>query len=127
MLVINMKTTSITINNFIIFFRYFCLFLLSLVRQTSPALRIRMFVGLWRKALRRIEMSGIRRFKSCIKVQFHALIQYSRFILKHEKRPTTQYEEKQDAVGNFFFSRWFSVLSDLDGYDLLDRLQREVM
>ena len=38
-----------------------------------------------------------------------------------------QYEEKQDAVGNFFFSRWFSVLSDLDGYDLLDRLQREVM
>ena len=38
-----------------------------------------------------------------------------------------QYEEKQDAAGNFFFSRWFSVLSDLDGYDLLDRLQREAM
>ena len=38
-----------------------------------------------------------------------------------------QYEEKQDAAGNFFFSRWFSVLSDLDGYDLLDRLQKEVM
>lgn len=38
-----------------------------------------------------------------------------------------QYEEKQDAAGNFFFSRWFSVLSDLDGYDLLDRLQQEVM
>ena len=38
-----------------------------------------------------------------------------------------QYEEKQDAVGTFFFSRWFSVLSDLDGYDLLDRLQREMM
>lgn len=38
-----------------------------------------------------------------------------------------QYEEKQDAVGTFFFSRWFSVLSDLDGYDLLDRLQKEVM
>ena len=38
-----------------------------------------------------------------------------------------QYEEKQDAVGTFFFSRWFSVLSDLDGYDLLDRLQREAM
>ena len=38
-----------------------------------------------------------------------------------------QYEEKQDAAGNFFFSRLFSVLSDLDGYDLLDRLQKEVM
>lgn len=38
-----------------------------------------------------------------------------------------QYKEKQDAAGNFFFSRWFSVLSDLDGYDLLDRLQKEVM
>ena len=38
-----------------------------------------------------------------------------------------QYEEKQDAVGNFFFSRWFSVLSDLDGYDLLDRLHKEAM
>ena len=38
-----------------------------------------------------------------------------------------QYEEKQDAAGNFFFSRWFSVLSDLDGYDLLDRLEREAM
>ncbi len=38
-----------------------------------------------------------------------------------------QYEETQDAAGNFFFSRWFSVLSDLDGYDLLDRLQREGM
>ena len=38
-----------------------------------------------------------------------------------------QYEEKQDAAGNFFFSSWFSVLSDLDGYDLLDRLQQEVM
>lgn len=38
-----------------------------------------------------------------------------------------QYEEKQDTAGNFFFSRWFSVLSDLDGYDLLDRLQREAM
>ncbi len=38
-----------------------------------------------------------------------------------------QYEEKQDAAGNFFFSRWFSVLSDLDGYDLLDRLQKEGM
>ena len=38
-----------------------------------------------------------------------------------------QYKEKQDAAGNFFFSRWFSVLSDLDGYALLDRLQKEVM
>ena len=38
-----------------------------------------------------------------------------------------QYEEKQDAAGNFFFSRWFSVLSNLDGYDLLDRLEREAM
>ncbi len=38
-----------------------------------------------------------------------------------------QYEETQDAAGNFFFSRWFSVLSDLDGYDLLDRLEREAM
>ena len=37
------------------------------------------------------------------------------------------YEEILDAAGNFFFSRWFSVLSDLDGYDLLDRLQQEVM
>ena len=36
-----------------------------------------------------------------------------------------QYEEKQEATRNFFFSRWFSVLSDLDGYDLLDRLQKE--
>ena len=38
-----------------------------------------------------------------------------------------QYEEKQDAAGTFFYSRWFSVLSDLDGYDLLDRLQKEGM
>ena len=38
-----------------------------------------------------------------------------------------QYEEKQDVAGNFFFSRWFSVLSNLDGYDLLDRLEREAM
>ena len=44
-----------------------------------------------------------------------------------QERRLQQYEEKQDAAGNFFFSRWFSVLSDLDGYDLLDRLQREVM
>ena len=36
-------------------------------------------------------------------------------------------QQKQDIASNFFFSRWFSVLSDLDGYDLLDRLQREAM
>ena len=34
---------------------------------------------------------------------------------------------KKNKASNFFFSRWFSVLSDLDGYDLLDRLQREAM
>lgn len=38
-----------------------------------------------------------------------------------------QYEEDQNAVSDFFFSKWFPVLSDLDGYDLLDRLHEEAM
>ena len=47
--------------------------------------------------------------------------------LDYQAQRLQQYEEKQDIASNFFFSRWFSVLSDLDGYDLLDRLQREAM
>lgn len=41
-----------------------------------------------------------------------------------EKR-YAKYEEAQDDAGDFFFSDLFSVLTDLDGYDLLDRLNRE--
>ena len=36
-----------------------------------------------------------------------------------------RYEEEQVVAHEFFCSRWFGVLSDLDGYDLLDRLQKE--
>ena len=36
------------------------------------------------------------------------------------------YERLQDDAGDFFFSDLFDVLCDLDGYDLLDRLNREV-
>ena len=37
------------------------------------------------------------------------------------------YEEEQAAMCGFFCSRWFGTLSDLDGYDLMDRLQKEAM
>ncbi|MFR6027755.1 MAG: hypothetical protein ACLUMK_14855 [Christensenellales bacterium] len=38
-----------------------------------------------------------------------------------------RYEEEQVAARGFFCSRWFGTLSDLDGYDLMDRLQKEAM
>lgn len=38
-----------------------------------------------------------------------------------------RYEEEQVVAHEFFCSRWFGVLSDLDGYDLLDRLHKEAM
>ena len=38
-----------------------------------------------------------------------------------------QYEEEQVAARRFFCSRWFGTLSDLDGHDLMDRLQKEAM
>lgn len=36
------------------------------------------------------------------------------------------YERLQDDAGDFFFSDLFSSLCELDGYDVLDRLNREV-
>ena len=44
-----------------------------------------------------------------------------------QAQPLQQYLEKHDVARYFFFSRWLSVLSDFDGYDLLDRLQRGAM
>ena len=38
-----------------------------------------------------------------------------------------RYEEEQVVAHEFFCSRWFGVLSDLDGYELLDRLHKEAM
>lgn len=38
-----------------------------------------------------------------------------------------RYEEEQVVAHEFFCSRWFGVLLDLDGYDLLDRLHKEAM
>lgn len=38
-----------------------------------------------------------------------------------------RYECLLDDAGDFFFSSLFSILCDLDGYDLLDRLNQEVM
>lgn len=37
-----------------------------------------------------------------------------------------KYEEQLDDAGDFFFSQWFAQLCDLDGYDILDNLNREV-
>ena len=36
------------------------------------------------------------------------------------------YERKLDEDKDFFFSDWFSTLTELDGYDLLCRLDKEV-
>ena len=35
------------------------------------------------------------------------------------------YTKEQDKAGDFFFSDLFATLTDLDGYDLLDRLNKE--
>ena len=36
-----------------------------------------------------------------------------------------KYEDTQDKEADFFFSPLFSMLTDIDGYDLLDRLEKE--
>ena len=36
-----------------------------------------------------------------------------------------KYEDTQDAEADFFFSDLFATLTDLDGYDLLNRLNKE--
>ena len=64
----------------------------------------------------------VKRIRGCLKRNKEMTSE-----LACQERRLQQYEEKQDAAGNFFFSRWFSVLSDLDGYDLLNRLEREAM
>lgn len=47
--------------------------------------------------------------------------------LDYQAQRLRRYEEEQVAAREFFYSRWFGALSDLDGNDLLDRLQEEVM
>ena len=47
--------------------------------------------------------------------------------LSFQAQRLQRYEEEQIAARGFFCSRWFGTLSDLDGYDLMDRLQKETM
>lgn len=65
----------------------------------------------------------IKRIKRCLKMN-KGMTQSE---ILYQTQRLQRYEMDQDMSGNFFFSRWFHVLSDLDGYDLLEKLNKEAV
>lgn len=65
----------------------------------------------------------IKRIKRCLKIN-KGMTQSE---ILYQTQRLQRYEIDQDMAGNFFFSRWFYVLSDLDGYDLLEKLNKEAV
>ena len=87
----------------------------------------------WQALSNAIIIQAVKDYRNCAR-----MIKRIRGRLKRTKRMTSpelayqaqrlrQYEEEQVAAREFFCSRCFGVLSDLDGYDLLNRLQKEAV
>ena len=87
----------------------------------------------WQALADAIIIQAVKDYRNCAR-----MIKRIRGCLKRTKRLTPseftyqaqrlrRYEEEQVVAHEFFCSRWFGVLSDLDGYDLLDRLHKEAM
>ena len=84
----------------------------------------------WRMLADAIVLQAVKDYRSRIRLMKRIRKQMrKRDISKEEKEYLElryhKYKDLQDTEADFFFSDLFATLTDLDGYDLLDRLNKE--